>query len=75
MSFDDFGEGSFDKGIRISIPIDWIAGEPSRNALSQTIRPILRDGGARVDIANRLYDQVRASNASELEQQWGKFWR
>ena len=75
VSFDDFGEGSFDKGIRLSVPISWITGQPSRNALSQTIRPILRDGGARVEISNRLYDQVRASNASDLEQQWGKFWR
>lgn len=75
VPFDEFGEGSFDKGIRFSIPVSWIAGEPSRSALSQTIRPILRDGGARVSVANRLYDQVRDSNASELSNQWGKFWR
>lgn len=75
VPFDDFGEGSFDKGIRITIPVSWISGEPGRSALQQTIRPILRDGGARVDIANRLYNEVRGSNANQLEHGWGKFWR
>ncbi|MFC5739246.1 YjbH domain-containing protein [Sinirhodobacter huangdaonensis] len=75
VSFDDFGEGSFDKGIRLSIPISWLSGEPGRGALSQTVRPIQRDGGARVEIANRLYEQVRGTNESEMQNQWGKFWR
>ncbi|MFD2175831.1 YjbH domain-containing protein [Rhodobacter lacus] len=75
VSFDDFGEGSFDKGITISIPLTWITGEPDQTGFSQTIRPILRDGGARVAIANRLYEEVRGANASELEHGWGKFWR
>lgn len=75
VSFDDFGEGSFDKGIRLSIPISWLSGEPGRGALSQTVRPIQRDGGARVEIANRLYEQVRGTNENEMQNQWGKFWR
>jgi len=75
VPFDDYGEGSFDKGIRITIPVSWIAGEPGRGALQQTIRPILRDGGARVEIASRLYQQVRGGNANELEHRWGRFWR
>ena len=75
VPFEEFGEGSFDKGIRITIPVTWLSGEPAQGAFRQTIRPILRDGGARVEIPNRLYEQVRSSNASELEQQWGKFWR
>ncbi|MGD9919728.1 MAG: YjbH domain-containing protein [Paenirhodobacter sp.] len=75
VPFDEFGEGSFDKGIRFTIPISWISGEPGRSTLQQTIRPVLRDGGARVDIANRLYNEVRGSNANQLEHGWGKFWR
>lgn len=75
VPFDEFGEGSFDKGIRFTIPVSWISGEPGRSTLQQTIRPILRDGGARVDIANRLYSEVRGSNANQLEHGWGKFWR
>lgn len=75
VSFDDFGEGSFDKGIRFTIPISWLTGEPSKGGFSQTIRPIQRDGGARLNISNRLYGEVRSANAARLEQQWGKFWR
>lgn len=75
VSFDDFGEGSFDKGIRIVIPVDWLAGTPAKSFVSQTIRPVQRDGGARLSIANRLYGEVRSGNANELEDRWGKFWR
>ena len=50
VSFSDFGEGSFDKGIMFTIPL----GE--RGALSQTIRPVTRDGGARVHVDGRLYE-------------------
>ena len=27
-----FGEGSFDKGIRMTIPLSWITGKPARSA-------------------------------------------
>ena len=75
VPFDDFGEGSFDKGISLSVPLTWITGEPSRRGFAQTIRPIQRDGGARAVIAHRLYEEVRGANARELEHGWGKFWR
>ena len=44
-------------------------------AISQTLRPIQRDGGARLETANRLYDEVRGANAQVMMTQWGKFWR
>lgn len=75
VPFDDFGEGSFDKGISFSIPLTWISGDPSRRGFAQTIRPIQRDGGAQLSVAHRLYEEVRGANASELEHHWGKFWR
>lgn len=75
VSFDDFGEGSFDKGISFSIPLTWISGDPSRRNFAQTIRPIQRDGGAQLSVAHRLYEEVRGANASDMEHHWGKFWR
>ena len=75
VSFDDFGEGSFDKGIRVTIPITWLSGDPGRGTFSQTIRPVLRDGGARLEVRNRLYDVTRGSHANELQEDWGRFWR
>jgi len=75
VSFDDFGEGSFDKGIRFNIPIDWLTGTATRGGFGTTIRPIQRDGGARLEVRNRLYNLVRGSQTNELEDRWGKFWR
>lgn len=75
VSFDDFGEGSFDKGIRFSVPVDWISGSPSMGGYGTLIRPIIRDGGARLDVPNRLYDVTRGSLTNELEDRWGRFWR
>ena len=75
VSFDDFGEGSFDKGIRFNIPIDWLTGTATRGGYGTTIRPIQRDGGARLEVRNRLYNLVRNAQTNELEDRWGKFWR
>ncbi|MBC7163450.1 MAG: YjbH domain-containing protein [Roseovarius sp.] len=75
VSFDDFGEGSFDKGIRITIPISWITGEPTKTDYTTTIRPVQRDGGARLDVGGRLYERVRPLHKPALERGWGRFWR
>ncbi|WP_367646911.1 YjbH domain-containing protein [Ruegeria arenilitoris] len=75
VSSEEFGEGSFDKGIRLEIPISWLTGRPSRNKLAQTIRPVLRDGGARLHVRNRLYEVTREARAQDLSRGWGRFWR
>lgn len=75
VSYTDFGEGSFDKGIKLEIPIAWITGRPTRAAYRNTIRPILRDGGARLDVEGRLYETVREYHANRLDAEWGRFWR
>lgn len=75
VPFSEFGEGSFDKGIRITLPQSWFTGQASKTRASTVIRPVQRDGGARLDIRNRLYEQVRDYHAPELGDQWGRFWR
>lgn len=75
VSFDDFGEGSFDKGIRITLPIRWLTGEPSKTAYTTTIRPVQRDGGARLNVPGRLYERVRPRQKPALQDGWGRFWR
>ncbi len=75
VPFSKFGEGSFDKGIRITMPISWLLGEPNKTAFSTTIRPILRDGGARLDVPGRLYNRVRPVQKPALQDGWGRFWR
>ena len=75
VSSEDFGEGSFDKGILLTIPIDWVTGQSSRTKLTQVLRPIWRDGGARLYVPGRLYETVRGLHATELDASWGRFWR
>ncbi|WP_281258615.1 YjbH domain-containing protein [Pseudoprimorskyibacter insulae] len=74
-SFEDFGEGSFDKGIRIAIPMQWVLGTASRQRNTVQIQSLTRDGGARLSVNDRLYEQVRDYHQPELDKQWGKFWR
>jgi len=75
VPFDDFGEGSFDKGIRISVPVNWITGRPTLDRTDLTIRPVWRDGGARLDVEGRLYEVVNDAQGAELRDGWGRFWR
>jgi len=75
VSAEDFGEGSFDKGINITVPVSWLTGKPSKNSISRTIRPILRDGGARLNVSNRLYGVIRSSRGKELRDGWGRYLR
>ncbi|MFC3612573.1 YjbH domain-containing protein [Lutimaribacter marinistellae] len=70
----EFGEGSFDKGIRFSIPLSFFTGQPSRKSQGTTIRPIQRDGGARMHVPGRLYDQVRGAHRKAMDDQWAGFW-
>jgi hypothetical protein len=75
VPFDDFGEGSFDKGIRVTIPLSWASGQPSRRSFTQTIQPVLRDGGARLFVPNRLYETTRDYRARNLSEGWGRLFR
>ena len=75
VSPEDFGEGSFDKGIRVTIPLSWASGQPSRRGFTQTIQPVLRDGGARLFVPNRLYETTRDYRARNLSEGWGRLFR
>lgn len=75
VPFEDFGEGSFDKGIRITIPTDFFLGQPTRREISNTLQSLTRDGGARLNVDGRLYETVRGGHMSDLDDSWGRFWR
>jgi hypothetical protein len=74
VSSEEFGEGSFDKGISFTIPLSWFAGRPTRQSLSTTIRPVQRDGGARLNVSGRLYEQIRTGHLTDLRNDWGRVW-
>lgn len=75
VSAEEFGEGSFDKGIIITVPLTWVSGRPSTRVLEGVVRPILRDGGARLKLNGRLYDRIAPLHQQELEVDWGRVWR
>ena len=75
VPFDDFGEGSFDKGIRIEIPADWLFGAPSRDTIVTNLSSLSRNGGARLNIEGRLYDVVEGGHQGQMAENWGRFWR
>ncbi len=75
VSFEDFGEGSFDKGIRLTIPLDWALGQPSTQLASSTLTSLSRDGGAQLNVDGRLYEVVRSGQDGDLNNGWGRFWR
>lgn len=75
VSSAEFGEGSFDKGLRLTIPYSWFTGKPSRTTASTTIRPVQRDGGARLNVRNRLYPNVRDYHEGDMDGEWGRFWK
>ncbi|WP_235822474.1 YjbH domain-containing protein [Pseudogemmobacter blasticus] len=74
-SDEEFGPGSFDKGIRVTIPLDWLMGRKAGNSVSRTFRPYSSDGGARLNVSGRLYETIRDYQGNELDDQWGSFWR
>ncbi|WP_296419552.1 YjbH domain-containing protein [Pseudooctadecabacter sp.] len=75
VPFEDFGEGSFDKGIRLEIPLDWALGTPTRDTSSANLQSLARDGGARLSVDGRLYNIVRDGHPSQMQDNWGRFWR
>ena len=75
VSADEFGEGGFDKGIRFTIPFNWALGTDTRRGFGMTLRPKGGDGGARVDVDDRIYDSIREYHTDGLDPDWGRVWR
>lgn len=55
VSAKDFGEGSFDKGFFVSIPLGAVARELRGNNIGLTYRFLTRDGGQKVNDGRSLY--------------------
>lgn len=75
VPFDTFGEGSFDKAIYFTVPIDWIISSPSRTKRRLTLRPITRDGGAQLSGARRLYNEIEGFQNSSFQREIGRLWK
>lgn len=75
VSFDDFGEGSYAKGVRITMPLRWGLPMETRSTASLQMEDLSRDGGARLRVNGRLYERIREADSNSLEGQWATYWQ
>jgi len=73
VPFEEFGEGSFDKGITLSIPLDWGLPRDTKSKAALRLRPIQRDGGQRLNPGSRLFGLTREGSQGEIAPQWNTF--
>ncbi len=66
VSAQQFGEGSFDKGIIIRIPLGWGLPLETPSTFAMDLRPIQRDGGQRMGGDTVLYDITRRTSRGEI---------
>ena len=67
---DAYGEGSFDKGIYLSMPLDLFFTESSSQRAGIAWRPLTRDGGARL---SRRYSLYGLTSLRNLGNYWEDF--
>jgi hypothetical protein len=66
VPFSKFGEGSFDKGFVIRIPMDFMVPLNSQSEFDMNLRPVTRDGGQMLQPEQVLYDELRRTDYGEL---------
>ena len=75
VSREEFGEGSFDKGLFFSIPFNALSPFETRYVYSDHIKPISGDGGAKLDIEGRLFEILNNYSKSKIAKTWPRIWR
>jgi hypothetical protein len=66
VPFSKFGEGSFDKGILIRIPLEWALPIYSQSTADLTLRSLTRDGGQRIDDDDSLFDETLSTSYGQI---------
>lgn len=64
VSARQFGEGSFDKGIYLSVPFDALLPRSNKFTANFAWAPLVRDGGARLGRIHPLYEMTSARDPS-----------
>lgn len=62
VSAEQFGEGSFDKGIYVTIPFDVMLPKSGSGVANAVWNPLTRDGGARLNRRFGLFDMTRQND-------------
>ena len=72
VSPEEFGEGQFDKGFFVSIPLDLFFTRHTRRQVGLTYRPVTRDGGQRLAIPRPLYGLSESSGERGILRGWNE---
>ena len=72
VSSQEFGEGSFDKGFFMSMPLDAFFSRPTREHMGFVFRPLTRDGGQRLVNPRPLYWLTNDADTTAIGQGWGE---
>lgn len=75
VPFEMFGEGSFDKGIRLEIPMAALFGTQTRDKHRIGLRSITRDGGARLQVPGQLAEMIEGYTERDLISSWPRVLR
>lgn len=73
VSAEDFGEGSFDKGFYIHIPLSIFSKEYNKNLQAFSLRSMTRDGAQKLELRNRLIDSFYGSTMDEFNENWSNY--
>ena len=73
VSAAEFGEGSFDKGFYFKIPFNLFSKSYTRQSLDFKLRPLTRDGGAKLEHDKRLIDLIDNGSYIEITRGWNGF--
>jgi hypothetical protein len=75
VSFGQFGEGSFDKGFYFVIPFELFFTNSTTSSGVFGFRPLFRDGGQRLLMANRLIEITGGASYGEVIRDWPQFFK
>lgn len=73
VTAEQFGEGSFDKGFYISVPLNIFSKSYSKDKQGLSLRTMTRDGAQKLELRNRLIDSFYGSTYNEFNENWSEY--
>lgn len=70
MSSEEFGDGSFDKGIYLTMPLEIFWYKPTREKMRFNFRSLGKNGGQKLDRGHALYDILSSGRKNRLARDW-----
>ncbi len=70
MSSEEFGDGSFDKGIYLTMPLDIFWNKPTKEKMRFNFRSLGKNGGQKLDKGYDLYDLLSSGSKNRIARDW-----